>query len=300
MAAWCGRLFGLSVSSELPLPFTPSRAAAAQSADVRVEFGAVAPADHWLTRQGEDGIQLDVKDVARFLIKGGRTIVIEPAKGVSERNLRVYLLGSAFGALLHQRRLLPLHANALLIEGKAFAFIGRSGAGKSTLAAWFQERGHAVLADDVCAVAFADGGRPVVQPGVPRLRLWKDALEHAGHDSEQFERSFDGFDKYDVPAPLEGEPEAAPLAGCYWLDEPDVAAPLRIDRMTGARAVEMLIANTYRGQFVTLLGHTAEHMKSCVQLARSVPLYRAVRRKNRDEYDNVAETLRRHALELLV
>jgi hypothetical protein len=240
-----------------------------------------------------------VKDVGRFLIKDGQEVIIDAAPGVSERNLRVYLLGSAFGALLHQRGLLPLHANAVLIEGRAFAFIGRSGAGKSTLAAWFQEQGHVVLADDVCAVALSTDQRPLVLPGVPRLRLWKDAIEHAGHDSRNFERSFDGFDKFDMPAPREGEQEAAPLAGCYWLREPQADETSRIDRLTGARAVEVLIANTYRGQFATLLGRGIPHMQSCVRLARTVPVYQAIRRKSRGEFVSVARQFRRHALELL-
>ena len=299
MPAWRGRLFGLDVLSELYLPFKQDLDLAAEKASVQIRFGKIAPADNWLTRRGEDGLQFEVEDVGRFLVKGGREVIIDPAAGVSERNLRVYLLGSAFGAILHQLGVLSLHANAVVIEGKAFAFIGRSGAGKSTLAAWFQAQGHVVLADDVCAVSFASDGRPMVLPGVPRLRLWKDALEHAGHDSKNFERSFDGEEKYDIPAPLESQHEASPLAGCYWLDEPGIDIPLRIDRLSGAKAVEMLMTNTFRGRFVPLLGRSASHMRSCVQLAAMVPVYRAIRRKNRDEYESVARQLRQHALSVL-
>ena len=37
------------------------------------------------------------------------------------------------GALLMQRKILPLHGSAIAIDGKAYAFVGDSGAGKSTL-----------------------------------------------------------------------------------------------------------------------------------------------------------------------
>jgi hypothetical protein len=264
-------------------------------ASVQVRFGEVTPAANWLTRRGGIDLQLDVQDVGRFLVKSGREIIIDRAAGVSDRNLRVYLLGSAFGAVLHQRGVLALHANAVVIDGKVFAFIGHSGAGKSTLAAWFHARGHIVLADDVCAVSFASDGQPVALPGVPRLRLWKDALDHAGQDSRDFELSFDGADKYDVPAPLKAEQEATPLAACYWLDEPEIAGPLTIDRVTGAKAVEVLMTNTYRGCFATLLGRSATHMQSCVRLAKAAPVYRASRQKRQDEFEGVARQLQRHA-----
>ena len=80
------------------------------------------------------------------------------ADNVPDANIRLYLLGSAMGVLLHQRGLLPLHANAVEIDGKAFAFMGASGSGKSTLAAWFHDHGYRIIADDVCAVRFETEG----------------------------------------------------------------------------------------------------------------------------------------------
>jgi len=41
---------------------------------------------------------LTVPDVGRYLIQEGRDISIEVEPGVPERNVRLYLLGSAMGA----------------------------------------------------------------------------------------------------------------------------------------------------------------------------------------------------------
>ena len=70
-------------------------------------------------------------------MRGGNRISFSPAAGAEETAVRLYLLGTCMGALLFQRKLLPLHGSAVVINGKAYAFVGDSGAGKSTLAAAF-------------------------------------------------------------------------------------------------------------------------------------------------------------------
>ena len=184
------RVFGLSVLSELELPEL-ARCEDAVSPDVIVTTGSV---DSTIASAGLHAAGADLvfvaEDVARFQISSGARIVIDPVPGADPRNVRLFLLGSAFGALLHQRGLLPLHANAVEVDGKAFAFMGESGAGKSTLAAWFHDHGYRVLADDVCVVGIGEDQTPRAYPGVQRLRLWSDALEAAGHPADELSRSY--------------------------------------------------------------------------------------------------------------
>lgn len=247
----------------------------------------------------DDGaLVLTVPEVGRYRVEGGRTILIDPAPGASDRNMRVFLLGSAMGALLHQRGLLPLHANAVAFGGRAVAFLGRSGAGKSTLADWFAARGHAVLCDDVCAVGFDERGAPLAFPGVPRLRLWEDALARSGRSAADYERSFDGHEKYDVPLAAARPAEPLPLAACYLLGGApgDEGGPPEagIERLQAGDAVEALVANTYRGGFVHKLGFAERHLRSCLAVARSVPVYRAVRRWGEQQFESEAESLALH------
>ena len=164
-------LFGLQLDSDLPLPEL-FEAAADPPADVRIEVGAV-PVDGEFEaglHAVDGGALLVIDKVARYFVGDGSRIVIEPDEFASERNVRLFLLGSVFGLLLHQRRMLPLHANAVEIDGSVAAFMGRSGAGKSTLAAWLNDRGFPLIADDVAVVDF-EGATPFIVPGLPRLRL---------------------------------------------------------------------------------------------------------------------------------
>jgi hypothetical protein len=197
--------------------------------------------------------------------------------------------------ILHQRGLLTLHANAVVVDGRAIGFMGHPGAGKSTLAAWFHDRGFDVLADDVCVVTIGADGRPLAHPGIPRLRLWREALEAGGRDAAAYERSFDDMDKYTVPTDLERVLPAVPLSHLYLLEKAEDAPS--VDRLEGAAAVEAMIANTYRGAYVRLMGRTRQHMLACAQLARKVPVFTARRRWGYDSFGAENAALEAHARE---
>lgn len=293
------RLFGLSVLSEIALPELVSDPEDGP-ADVRITLGTIAAspdAEAGLHIEGDDAL-LVIPATGRFLTRSGREMLVEPAVGVSPRNLRLYLLGSAFGAILHQRGLLPLHANAVIVDGRAIGFMGHPGAGKSTLAAWFHDRGFDVLADDVCVVTAGPDGVPLAHPGIPRLRLWREALEAGGRDASSYERSFDDMDKYTVPTDLERMLPAVPLSHLYLLEKAQHAPS--IDRLEGSASVEAMIANTYRGAYVRLMGRTRQHMLACVQLARTVPVFSARRRWGYDRFDVEGAALEAHARQLIL
>jgi hypothetical protein len=82
-----------------------------------------------------DRFLLGLGKIARYLVSEGREIVIERVPGGSDDAVRVFLFGSVFGALLHQRGVLPLHGSAVMPSRGATIFAGPSGSGKSMLAA---------------------------------------------------------------------------------------------------------------------------------------------------------------------
>lgn len=266
-------LFGLGIRSEIELPEL-AVADLPTDGDVRIELGPVPdPPDpsteYWVD---ESGACLSIPGVARFQVVDGSRIVVQPASGAPIRNVRIYLLGSAMGLLLHRRGDLPLHANAVEIGGRAFAFMGRSGAGKSTLAAAFHDRGYRVIADDVCVIRFDSLGGALACPGIPRLRLWEEALAATGRMSHAYELSFAGdenFRKFDVPVPQRGVAEL-PLAAVYQLATGNSVA---VRRLGGSEAAEAIFANTYRGQYVRSAGNPHTHWSASLGLISSTPIF---------------------------
>jgi hypothetical protein len=272
-------VFGLRVRSEIPLPELFE--AAAGDADVTVRRGSTCVTGEYDSglHPVEGGLLFVEPEVGRYRILGGREIIVEARPGVPDRNVRLFLLGSAFGALLHQRGMLPLHANAVEIAGKAFAFMGPSGEGKSTLAAAFHDRGYRIIADDVCVVGFDGEGVAHAYPGLPRLRLWDEVLVSMGHDADYYERSYVGMttqlEKFDVPIDRSAAADShVPLAALCLLDRGDM---LSIDRIDGLEATEAVFANTYRGSYVATAGNHVDHWFAAVRLVRNVPVFRASR-----------------------
>ncbi|NJM23487.1 MAG: hypothetical protein HC907_35075 [Richelia sp. SM1_7_0] len=71
------------------------------------------------------------------------------------------------------------------------------GAGKSTTAAALAKRGYPILADDIAVLADC-GDTFFVQPGYPRLRLWKSAVNAVYGSEEGLTRVFSQTDKHFV------------------------------------------------------------------------------------------------------
>ena len=289
-----GRLysaFGLTLRSTLDLPelFHAQHACEPQ---VEIRIGSVGGPESPPGLTGEGGsLLLTIPKVARYRIEAGREIIVDPEAAAPDRNVRLYLLGSALGALLHQRGLLPLHANAVEIEGKAVAFMGESGAGKSTLAAWFHDRGFRVIADDVCVLQFGADGSVRACPGLPRLRLGEEVLEASGRDASAFPRSYVGdedFRKYDVSIDANAAREASEIKAAFILDRGD---SFNVEPLSGSDAANAVFDHTYRGAFVNQVeGHRA-HWTATVALLRKVPVYRLSRIWNMDRLDEQCELI---------
>lgn len=292
--------FGLLIRSELGLPELPLAPASGGNEIVNVSTGVV-PAE--LTgphvsgpgfQIGDDDFLLSVADVARYRVRGGSEIVVEAMAGASERNVRLFLLGTAFGILCHQRGLLPLHANAVQIGKCAVAFAGQSGAGKSTLAGYFHDKGYNVLCDDVCVVSFSSG-RPMAWPGIPRLKLRRDSLEALRKDETGLEPVADGVDKYHLPIVPASVTEPLPLARVYLLDEPRSDVIDEITPVTGADALSAIMIQTYRHEFLELMGAARRRFEQNVALLKNVSVFRAPLRRGFDAFAATAERLERHA-----
>lgn len=265
---------GLVISSEIELPELLPCPQHGGEPDVVIRFAPV-PAGLPLAVQAtaeaeiaDNEVLLKIPGVARYLISGGTRIRVETESGAGTQEVRLFLLGSALGAIYFQRGYLPLHASVLVMNGRAVAFAGDSGAGKSTMAAWLNAAGYPLLCDDVCVVRFDENELAMAYPGYPRVKLWSDALQEFEIDPRTLQRDYFRADKFHVPVPERFWIDPVPLRHVNVLQFSAAVTRPRIEEVSPASAVVLLRDNTYRYQFISGLGLTRQHFLDCARLAR--------------------------------
>jgi hypothetical protein len=274
------RAWGLNIASCMDLP--EFLAGNGGSPDVVVDYGAVPDSLDDVRAKGvryqaaPGRFLLTVDGIARYLVTDGRKILIQKAAGAEDDAVRLFLQGSAFGALLHQRGVLPLHASAIRANGKAVLFCGISGAGKSTLAGAFFKRGYPVLADDICALSPDDDGIPMVLPGFPQIKLWADATMKLEEDVDGLRKVRQALEKYGFPIQEGFSSEPTPLDRVYILSTTNTDR-FDLESVNGLEKFNALISNTYRFRFIEGLGNKPEHFNQCTAVGRHAEVRRVTR-----------------------
>ena len=270
--------YGLCIRSEIALPF---RAASPNGEpDVTIRFGRTpetlgASGERYALWQSMPGAYLlDADGTARYLVTGGREIVVEPTGG-GDAAVSAFLLGSVLAACLQQRDIVTLHASAIETAGGAVLFAGVSGSGKSTLLAALVDRGYTMLADDVTGVVLGADGRPMALPAFPCVRLWADAVDALAWQARTRGKVRDELEKY--LAPVERF-RTQPLAvGAVFTLASHNRAEFEIEPASRGGAFRELLRYTYRMKFLRGLGRQHDHFRTVGVLARQVPLARVKR-----------------------
>jgi hypothetical protein len=235
---------------------------------------------------------LKVDQIARYLVSGGSEIIVEPHPAAAAKDVRLYLLGSAIGALLHQRGVWPLHGSAVAIERGAILFVGARGMGKSTLVGAFHRRGYQALADDVCAITVGDNGVSQMWPAYPHLKLLADSVVKLGGEPGQLTRAHNVQEKYDFPMQHFGsDPEI--VQAVYVLNKSDEQEYVHLMPLKGFDKVQELTANTYRLYFLAGMQLAPQHFQQAQALARQARVVRVIRPKQPFLLDELADMIER-------
>lgn len=141
---------------------------------------------------------LDVAHVAWFYARNGNYVEIIPYQGATQSTIELYLNGSIYGAILHQRKMLPLHGSCFQYGSSGIMISGESGVGKSSLTTSFCLHGAKFLTDDVTPIALK-GGRPYIWGVSDRVKLWSDSLHQLKHSEVDLQRIMPEQGKYYFP-----------------------------------------------------------------------------------------------------
>jgi len=292
---------GLSVSSEIALPGLIAAEPGDRGPEVTIRREKIVSTLDDASVSGPtwqlagDRFLLCIPDIARFLLTAGREIAFETENGIPADDVAAFLVGTAFGILLHQRKHIALHASAVRVNDKAVLFCGPSGAGKSTLAAALGQRGYPLVADDLCGIAAT--GEPLVQPDGRRLKLWAQAIEELDLTASRGKSVRRRLEKYYVE-PNAAFSEALPLGAVYVLREARPPYSPGIERPNVVDAALLLRRNAYRPLLVSRMGQSADYFTAAAAIANAACIFLLTRQFEFAAMPGVVDWLERHWAEI--
>ncbi len=193
---------------------------------------------------------LRIEHVGRYLIENGDKITIEKFPKASDRETILFLWASAVAVLLHQRGKLIVHGSSIMHGENAIIFSGSSGSGKSTIASTFAtHKGAMIISDDISAISIDPFGIPVVLPGYPLVKLWRDSSDKLGMEWDDSRLIRDKVNKMMVNINDKFVHHAVPLRQFYLLSYKN-NGPVAINEVNGYKKLELLTGKIFRKNFL--------------------------------------------------
>ena len=294
------RICGMAVTSELDLRGAIRNHFAPVAVDVSIRRGHVPESLAHPTETGpdwqmagHDSFLFGVRGLARFLVTEGRAITVQIEPSALESDVSGFVLGTAFGMLLHQRGLLVLHGSAVADNGRAIAICGESGAGKSTLAAALCRDGCSFVTDDLCVVAQNDNKRPVVLPDGRKLKLWKQTIDELDLASRQGEAVRQPFEKYYIE-PSNAASTPPDLAAIFVLRDAQPTSKDKIERLALPDAMRALENEMYRPGLRQKMGLKSELVAHAAAAIGHASVFLLTRPRGFEHLDETVALVRDH------
>ena len=189
------------------------------------------------------------RDGAKFaMAPNGQEIWGDWPANYTLRDAATYLVGPVMGFVLRLRGVVPLHASAVAVAGRAIVLMGGPGAGKSTTSAAFAKLGYAVLSEDVAALT-ENGSQFLIQPGYPRVNLWPDSARALFGAPDVLPPITPTWEKQYLALDRDThrfQEEPLPLGAIFLLGEREPnSSTLKINEMPPPAALMYLVTNTY-------------------------------------------------------
>lgn len=271
------RIYGLALASEIALDGLETSSsepdALIRLADTPIQLdqpAAVGP--WWEAKPGQ--VLVRIGNVGRFLVNGGREILVTPLSDSTPAELAYVLLHAVIGPLLHQRGTLLLHASAVQFQDHTIVLAGHAGAGKSTLLFECTRRGGLMVTDDLAPVTIDENRHVRLSRGTPCIHVWRETLDHYGLAADTMRQVRPSLQKFQVPvAPSAQQSAVVSAIVCI---EPKPQPDVSCHRLEG-RAAFVALRAYVRGLRIAETLNPAGTFRSIAHLADRVPVFRITR-----------------------
>jgi hypothetical protein len=287
-------MFGLNIKSQIAL--FQKKELETNFPDITIIYGKIPTqsgkklVNCTVNYSSDEEIFIHWNNIGSFLLKNGNTVIVDPEKTASEELISSFLMGPIWGALLHQRKHLVLHAGAVQILNGAIAFAGESGWGKSTLLSFLGKNGYPIISDDQLVFKDIESSSQIL-PGNAYTKLWPDTIKELGENPEDYQPVYPGIEKkLFTGVPFCTTPRE--LKNLYLLDFADT---ISIEPVPTQEAFQQIIRHTFAILvFEGSLSYNKLHFFQIISLLKKVNIYKLYRPHNFNCTTELIETLSNH------
>lgn len=223
-----------------------------------------------------EGFLFELEGVARYWVKNNGDVFITKHPQSTNDDISVFLFSSVFAYLLQIKGKLTLHANVVYKNKNAFLIAGHSGSGKSTITYSLVNKGYSFFSDDIASITFDNIEKPYVASGLPRLKLWQDALQHYSISNSGLKPIRSQLKKYYYPIPVHHDFEKLLVKKLVILSTHN-KEDIIVEKISGADKFTTLKSNTYRYQFLSEEKGIKPHFVSSMKFINQIDIYRVTR-----------------------
>jgi GTPase SAR1 family protein len=221
---------------------------------------------------------LTVDDIAHFYAANGNFVQISPADKANRESIELYLNGSVYGAILHQRKIMPIHGSCFIYNNKGIMICGESGAGKSSITASFCHNGSNFLTDDVTPLVFTEN-LPFILPLSDRIKLWDDSLNQLKLSKNNLTQIWSDYKKYYLPIDIEIA-KPFPLHQIFII-EIDNKSEVEFQKLTGVKRFTALRNEIYRWEYLQGMPESeAGYLNQLISISINVSVVKVLRPGN--------------------
>ncbi|WP_271424091.1 hypothetical protein [Aequorivita sinensis] len=231
--------------------------------------------DDGFFKLNQNEFSMTVDGVGSFYASDGNyiSLVIDPE--ASQASVELYLNGSTYGAILHQRKIMPIHGSCFVYNNMGIMLCGESGAGKSSLTASFCHNGSAFLTDDVTPIVFSEG-LPFILPLSDRIKLWDDSLAQLKLEKGELAQIYQDYGKFYLPVDSEIT-QPYPLHLIFIIEKHD-DKEVKFTKLEGIERFTALRNEIYRWEYLQgMAASEAKYLKNLINISTNVKVIQVFR-----------------------